>query len=472
MIRQILVAVTVVFSVCTKADDCTSDQIPQYVTASSLNIRAEPRSDARILDTLPIGTPIYVLGQRTQNEMGEVTCGPLLIDQWLSVCTHLDEIDPICANDAHGWAIKDMVEVERPRLEALLTKHDATPKTNLPERRKWAERAAALDPADLRAQERLIAVLQSAGDEQTISSWRKKFADYLNPQPSLAAGEKKAILIFSDSKLSQLCFFDSNDICKVFSTEDVQQHRYMVRGKYYFVYSEGRHVGAVVTERTNCAGGRCASTVPVRFLPNSKGEKIVSGLATNFVLPNTSPPPGKITGAERSMLLALADRWLNSGKRIPDADCPSLQEFREQNKGHAPEQLQFAYARQTEWCESHNAAKLALLSGVKSGEYLRSMIAARSPKGRMLVGLWGLGTFNDAHYSNSPFIAFLLTAEPGKDGVYKITFADTNPDDCWISDHADLNSDGTDEILLTCDQLEGHKSMALMRRQGSQWTNK
>lgn len=249
----------------------------------------------------------------------------------------------------------------------------------------------------------------------------------------------------------------------------------MDRGKYYFVYSEGRQVGAVVIERTNCVGGRCASTVPVRFLPNSKGEKIVNGLATNFVLPNTNPPPRKITQAERSMFLALADRWINSGKSIPDVDCPAPLAPREEDENATPEQLQqtsqfeFQQNYQLERCENHREAKLALLKEIKHGKYLRSMISARSSKGRMLVGLWGLGTFNDAHYSNSAFIAFLLIAEPNKNGTYEIAFADTNPDDCWISDHADLNGDGTDEILLNCAQLEGLKSMSLMRRKGNQW---
>lgn len=61
MVRHILFAVVLGLSITSEADECTSDKIPQYVTASSLNIRVEPRSDARILDTLPIGTPIFRL---------------------------------------------------------------------------------------------------------------------------------------------------------------------------------------------------------------------------------------------------------------------------------------------------------------------------------------------------------------------------------------------------------------------------
>lgn len=476
MIRQTLIAVTVVFSVGTKADQCIGDQSPRYIGSSSLNIRSEPRSDAPVIDVLPIGTPIYVLSPKAPNE---INCDPpLLTSPWLLICTHVEDPHSVCASDAHGWATKDMIEVEEPRLEALLAKHDATPKANVSERRKWAERAAALRPTDTRAQERLKAVLQNAGDNQALKFWQKKFANYLNPQPSLETGEKKAIFVLSDSQLTRFCTLDHNNICgQPFpdgEQQDAQQNRFMNRGKFYFVYSGGRHIGAVVTEQTNCVGGRCESTVPVGLLSNSKNEEIVRGLATNFVLPKVDPSLS-ISDTESAMLLALTDRWINSGKHIPDVDCPTPLAPREEDENATPEQLQqasqfeFQQNYQLEKCENHRVAKLALLKEIKHGKYLRSMIAARSSKGRMLVGLWGIGRYHESHYSNSAFIAFLLVAEPNKNGAYEITFADTDTGDCWISDHVDINSDGTDEILLNCDQLEGQTTMGLMTRERNQW---
>lgn len=107
----------------------------RYVVATSVNLREQPNTNAKIVAKLPIATKVEVY----KADM-----------QWVQVTVqHGSE------KGKRGWLIAEYLEATRPEIWSLLTEFDLTPINDFDNRCKWATRAIAFDPSSVEAQNRL-----------------------------------------------------------------------------------------------------------------------------------------------------------------------------------------------------------------------------------------------------------------------------------------------------------------------------
>ena len=101
-------------------------------------------------------------------------------------------------------------------------------------------------------------------------------------------------------------------------------------------------------------------------------------------------------------------------------------------------------------------------------------IGQLSRDGRLaLIGSWVLGSMSESHYGDEDTLheALLIIAEQQPDGSFKFVTGSGSmaEDGCAYFDHADIDLNGTDEILLECDALEGSYVYGVIKRKKSKW---
>lgn len=101
----------------------------RYVIATAVNLRELPSIDAKIIGKLPIATRVEI----QQSEW-----------QWVKVVAQNGD-----RNTRRGWVDSEFIVRELPTIELLLTKFDQTPEDDQQTRLMWAERAMALEPANV-----------------------------------------------------------------------------------------------------------------------------------------------------------------------------------------------------------------------------------------------------------------------------------------------------------------------------------
>lgn len=127
-----------------------------WVVASVAMVRAEPREGGAVAGRLKIATKVTVLERR---------------DGWTRVR----------AGKATGWVRDDGLDSEKPTVEAMRERFDATPPSDVAGRRKWIERAAALAPGDAEVLGLLEETLARTGDADALSAARIALRDLLAP---------------------------------------------------------------------------------------------------------------------------------------------------------------------------------------------------------------------------------------------------------------------------------------------------
>lgn len=117
----------------------------------------------------------------------------------------------------------------------------------------------------------------------------------------------------------------------------------------------------------------------------------------------------------------------------------------------------------------------AILKLIRKG--VSSSISAVGSLGRdgrvMLMRNWVVGSMDDAHYGGEydVYASILIIAEQQQDGSFRLAPGSDSIAGmgCSLNDHVDIDGDGVDEIFLSCEQLEGQYSYALMKRIAGRW---
>jgi hypothetical protein len=142
----------------------------RYVLASVANLRRAPQSDAPLLTKLRIGTPVTV--HQVQGAWSEAE-----------------------SHGQRGFVLSELLSDTAPTVEMLTARFDATPADQPAERRKWAERATALDGRSVAAFERLVKALEASGaDDAALARAREHLAGLNSRELVATAGGKYQLL--------------------------------------------------------------------------------------------------------------------------------------------------------------------------------------------------------------------------------------------------------------------------------------
>ncbi len=411
-----------------------------YVIGSVASVRTGPRENARIAGKIPIGTKVTFLGTASDlnsnvSDMCPMT-GKSDGNEW--ICVRSNELVVGYAEYWGGWIAADLLGREAPRVPELIVWYDKTPKANLAERRKLAERASALDPLSSDAQERLLGVLAEIPDLTAQAAAKRSFAAYQARQADAARRGDNLIFSFTHGFLEPIGEMKAGRV--VLRNFDQQvNHDYRNRGHFYNLYSGGQRIGVVATEtQFDCVVKTCPVGTLVRAITHSNTTKASVGLATNFSLRQRDGPAPTLTQTQTAQLLEMAQAWTKSS-----------------GLSAKPKKL--------------------FLQHIKQGAHRATLAVGQlAQDGRVvLIGSWVMGSMNEAHYGGPDdfYESLLIVAEQQHNGAFRPAPGSGSIADhgCAYFDHADLDGDGTDEIVLRCNQLEGQYGYRVLKRVGGRW---
>jgi hypothetical protein len=419
------------------AQNCLAFEEDVFLIGSSTVVRKVPTDSAAIAGQLPIGTK-----GRFRGTPAQVAAGPnkecagadsKTNPKWSCVCFDSLPI-PETQTAWCGWVSKELLSSKEPKLADLISEFNKTSPANFLERKKWSERAIALDPINMQAQKQLLETLEKLSDTAGAEAAKRSFDNYLSP--SFSISEPRILFSFSYGLLEPIAEFKHGELF-FRDFNNATQLDFRNRGRLYYLYSQGNNAGAVeTTARFNCGIQRCPAQVLARALPTNPAFKPSSGLATNFELIQTNASSRPATKEERAMLLRMANAWLDQSKK-PAKEKQAFRKFLKEAAG-----------------------SVAIASWNKD----------RQPT---LIGNWSMGSENDRHYGaeDDYYESLLIIAEQQNDGTYKRASGSgsISQEGCSYFDHIDINGDGTDEIILLCEGLEGSYSYRLMQRSSSGW---
>lgn len=409
-----------------------------YVNGSVASVRTEPLDNAPIAAKLPIGTDATYIGSPSEVAAGpNKECGgadPNRDHKWSCICVTSLRID----YGVHwcGWVARNLLAGKQPRLADIIAEYDKTPADQITERRRWAERAVALNPLSAQARERLIDVLEKLNDTKAIEAAKRSFDSYSASQPRATGA--KLIFFFDGRYLEPIAELKEGELAfRAF--EQSANYEFRSRGHFYNLYSDGRKIGTVVTEAEfDCRVQRCPQQTIARSVVTDTATDVVSGLATNFALSNADRFPRKASKNEEAALQKMGTALVRSSKL------------------------------------SAKAKKTFLASIQQSNSSPVLAIGALGRDGRViLIGNWTIGSMNDAHYGDvdDVYESILIIAEQQKDGTFRLASGSGSiaESGCSYANHVDVDGDGIDEILLGCNQLEGQYSYAFAKRVEGKW---
>ena len=155
----------------------------RFVVASTANVRRSPDAKAEVVARLSIGVELTVL--ETQGDWAHVKQG------------------------AHeGWVLAELLDAEKPTLEAFNARFDATPKSDSKARRKWAERAAALAPSDVPTLQRLVQVLDETQDLVALEHARTGLARARAKVGQISVAATHVSLLYEKGDASECLYED------------------------------------------------------------------------------------------------------------------------------------------------------------------------------------------------------------------------------------------------------------------------
>lgn len=404
-----------------------------YVASSTAVLRRLPRADAAAIGKLPINTKLVVRTVSENHEQSVCEMAPeTTASDWLCAITDY----PVeMTYNWHGWVSRDLLTTQMLTVKDLLARFDALPKDKLAERRKWAERAVALDPLDAGARSRLLGVLSALPDAaESSEAARRSFEAYQAPKPRPLAGGADLVLRLHDNGwIEPMAEIRGGTILMTGpGNPDKVNGQYRKRGNFYHVYVGGEHRGHAVTEAEfNCSADvECPAVVPVRLLPNAGKTISGAGIAVTRKLIQVAPPPASATAAVEPHLRKLAQAWTKSAARTPPQKTTIERMIAGEGRfgiGRLPGGQSFAV-----------------------GHWVRNSMDSEK---------YGLGT-DDELYEE-----VLVVANKGPDGKLRTEFAGSLRDSgCGYADLYDLDGDGVDEILLDCAGVEGSYGFDILQR--------
>jgi len=183
----------------------------RYVLASVANLREKPRSDSPLVTKLRIATPVTVHGVQAQ---------------WSEAESH----------GQRGFMLTELLADQKPTVEELTARFDAVPADQAAERRKWAERATALDDRSVPAFERLVTALEGAGETVALTRAREHLAGLNSAELAVTAGGKYQLL----------ARVEAGDLSQVVDLVQVEGRLYVATGSALLTRPADRNVWRAV----------------------------------------------------------------------------------------------------------------------------------------------------------------------------------------------------------------------------------
>lgn len=254
-----------------------------YVISSVASVRTHPRADAPVAGKIPIGTKVIFKGTVTNwdsKQVGECSPGPSQDTQpWACISHDRLHVDPEL--NWGGWINANLLGREMPLLADLIAQYDNTPRENAPERRKWAERAVALEPTSTEANRRLLEALSTGEDATALESAKNSIRAYQKTAPPTTIDAKR-LFSFQNGFLEPIAKMRPGGVALQNYDQQVN-YDFRKRGQFYFLYRRGRRIGTVVTEtQFDCVAKPCPVGTMVRVLPLANLAKEISGIVTNY----------------------------------------------------------------------------------------------------------------------------------------------------------------------------------------------
>jgi len=347
-------------------------------------------------------------------------------EEWLCILVGTLVVDGF-GHDWGGWVKAGVLTPRAPRLDELLTLYTMTPKANRDERRQWAERAVALDPSSVKAQDSLLESLNEPGAHPASAPAALLASSYLHP--AVTPSSRRLIFAFNEGSVEPIAELKAGKISAVLTAQEIQE--FNASGQVYALYSRGANVGRVVTVgEFDCAVRTCAHIGIVRRLT---GPARQSGIALNFILPPTLIGPPEVTQRDTSTMSKLAEDWINVNRT--------------------------------------GGVRKAMLGRAKLGG---TISAGQLSSGKTVVfGNWVIGSMNDAHDGGPEDMheSLLLIGERNGDGTIQLApgSGSIKENGCAYFDHADIDGDGSDELVLRCEQLEGSYDYQVLKNVAGAW---
>lgn len=408
------------------------------IVGSVANVRTEPRDDASIAGQLPIGTKAVFNGSPSQiasNPNQECKGASLQNDQkWSCVSIQSLVVDYQGVNWS-GWIATNLLAGAAPKLADLLVQYDKTPESNVTERRKWAERAMALEPSSGEAQERLFRILEKARDIRALEAAKLSVKEFQRLELQSDVADKQ-VFVYTGGYLEPIVKFKAGgEMSSVFSQE--VNSEFHSRGSFYYIYSHGKQIGTVVTEaQFDCSVQKCPAGAFAKPILKKGGTDLSNGIATNFNIRPNALPIRALTEQDKATVLKMAKAWL-----VAEPGTPKYKE--------------------------------ALRERLRKGPPNSLAIGTSTGDGRtMLIGNWVVGSMTDSDDSDGDiYESLLIVAEQQHDGSFlrAAGSGSISENGCSYLDHLDIDGDGVDEIVFICRQLEGQYNYAIAKRVAGKW---
>jgi WD40 repeat protein len=418
-----------------------------YITGSNINARKYPNIQSRVFATLPIGMRVTYHGNTKDRypsrcrDKGKETQNSM---DWICFSTQALD-DEMGYDESYFWAVSSFFSQDKPRFKDLIEKYDFTPPENKSDRRKWAERAVALRPVSVDANRRLIQTLEELNDTDALAEANETFARYQEHEPS-KEDNRKLIFVYNGfihpyaeivgDEIKPWSASEVSYLRPRFTSKNETFHR---RGEFYHLYSGDKgKVGTLSTiVQFDCALRRCPEDVPVRYLEEKKLSESGPGkIATNFLLPGVGKRQLEITDIERNTVTHI---------------------LKEEIASH-----------------SSDKEKSLLLDKISSKEHIAIARQLAPNKKKILIGSVSIGSENSEKYGeDETYAVYLVIAEEQDDGSFVKAGSPSAKElkqiSCEFNSAIDLDGDGTDEIILRCDRLEGSYHYALLKRVKNRW---
>lgn len=398
---------------------CAASASPstQYVSPASSRMRDQPRMEATVVATLPIATAL------------QVEC---VANGWAQARSEGDR-------PAFGWIRTDMLQAQRPELEALIAAHA---KAKPADRRALAERAVALAPFDARSHQLLVDTLTARKDRKGAQQAAAIRDRMVNPQGeqlpkepwtlfAVEGGRASAVAIVdfaagSDdaSTPKHLQFRDASTWTPPGTKEGLSPFLLPWRGLHF--YRRGG-VDGVVQVLEAPRGDAIEQSAPVRHPPATAREDALLGLASNRAVTQAAAPslaaPGR---SERGLM----DRFLREAlkrERIPARAISAL---------------------------------LAAGPDDENGGVQRYALAASGKPILLVTASWLLPARSEE--AETPVLDAVLILEADGRGTYRVshrlvqTTSGEGLSQHGFIDQLDLEQDGVPELFFNVGQYEGH----------------
>jgi hypothetical protein len=275
----------------------------RYVAATSVRLRRLPRAQAEAVSSLPIGTSLQVECQ---------------VDGWVRARSEGDA-------PAVGWTRADLLQDQRPTLEALIAAHAKAPAA---QRRELAERAVALAPFDARSHQLLIDTLSARRDRKGVQQATALRERMVNPRGERLGKEPWTLFVVEDGLVNALAIVDGPGRFR-----DAEQWApagakpgtspYLLPWRSLHFYRGGGADGVVQVLQAPSAEA-IGFFSPVRHPPAVMREPTLDGIASNVqVTTAAAPAPVAPSRTERSGI----DRELRQSlkrERVPARAVSSL----------------------------------------------------------------------------------------------------------------------------------------------------